>query len=63
MGWYLRERERGRGRPKDKWDKEMRLACGGSTWQRVTRDTKEWKRIGTVYRVGSLNGLQTDCNS
>lgn len=50
MEWYPREYKRGKGRPKFRWDQEMRLVGGGATWRRVAEERQEWKRIGSVYR-------------
>lgn len=50
MEWYPRNNKRNRGRPKDKWDKEMSLVCGGVTWRRVAQERGEWRRMGKVYR-------------
>lgn len=50
MEWCPREFKRDRGRPRDRWDKEMRLVCGGATWRRVAEQRREWKRMGEVYR-------------
>lgn len=50
MNWCPREFKRARGRPRDRWDKEMRLVCGGATWRRVAEERREWKRMGEVFR-------------
>lgn len=49
MEWWPIEKKRKRGRPKTRWDEEMRKICGESTWRRVVWERKEWKRMGEVY--------------
>lgn len=58
MDWYPREKKRDRGRPSDKWDKEMRKVCGGVTWRRVADQRGEWKRMGEVYREVWLDQVE-----
>lgn len=41
--------KRKRGRPKIKWDHEMRKCCGGVAWKRVALDRAEWRRMSAIY--------------
>ncbi|GBP09530.1 Putative uncharacterized transposon-derived protein F52C9.6 [Eumeta japonica] len=46
--WYPREGKRKRGRPENKWDDDIRQVAG-VTWNRVTQDRREWKRLEEAF--------------
>lgn len=48
MNWCPMDRKRKVGRPKTRWDEEMRKICGEATWRRVVWERNEWKRMGNV---------------
>ncbi|GBP73169.1 LINE-1 reverse transcriptase homolog [Eumeta japonica] len=46
--WYPRQGKRKRGRPQKRWEDDIRQAAG-VTWNRVTQDRHEWKRLEEAF--------------
>lgn len=46
--WYPREGKRSRGRPQKRWDDDIRQVAG-VTWNRVTQERSEWKRLEEAF--------------
>lgn len=49
MEWYPIDKKRKIGRPKTRWDEEMKKVCVESTWRRVVWEKNEKRRMGNVY--------------